>query len=203
MADFCAVFGFIAYLLTFAAILYRRCRKRLARRNFRVVKRAAPILKISRAYLLCNGDFLFLEGILLLAFLFWFLQAPLLRYGFFFVWAPPVLLGGRVFLLLLQREPEQRTNRLTGFFALFLVTFLLYKGARLVLTDTTLMHAPYLLTQQSYERFVVVPYEVDGVTFYYPAEGDRTGYDGFPGGDHRADLRLLGDTLRDGIAAGN
>nr|MCR4738698.1 hypothetical protein [Lachnospiraceae bacterium] len=58
----------------------------------------------------------------------------------------------------------------------------------------------YLVRQQDYERFPLKSYEVGGVTFYYPQTGDQTGYYGFPGGDHRAAIRLLGETLEDGIA---
>ncbi len=201
VGDFAALLGFIAYLTVCVASFVKRYRKRMKRRNFRVVNRLTPILRLSRAYLLYNSDFLFLEGVLLLSFLFWFLQAPLIRYGFFFVWAPPVLFAGRVIMLLLSGEPEDRANRITAAFAVFLAAFLCYKGIRLLMTDRQLMRAPYLLTQQDYERFDVIPYEIGGVTFYYPAEGDCTGYDGFPGGDHRADFGLLGESLRDGLRA--
>ena len=61
------------------------------------------------------------------------------------------------------------------------------------------MKPGYLFTQQYYETFAVVPYDVSGVTMYYPAEGDRTGYYGFPGGPFKADITLMGDDIRDGI----
>ena len=148
-----------------------------------------------------GGAEVFLLTVLSASFLFWLLASPLIRYGFFFVWTPPVLLCGLAVRRFVSRCSEKQIRVLTGLLALLLFVFLVYKGFRLIMTDRTLMQAPRLVTQQPYETYSVEPYEVDGVTFYAPVDGDRTGYDGFPGGDHKGGFRLLGDSLREGIAA--
>ena len=201
LADLCSFAGFILYLAAFVLSVGARYLGKKARGKKRSGSTLTPVFRISRYYLLRNSDFIFLEGVLLAAFLFWFLEAPLLRYGFFFVWTPALLLTGRLLLLLLESVTEQSARRFTFCFSLFLWALILYKGTRLILTDRALMRPEYLVRQQDYERFPVEPYEVDGVTFYYPQTGDQTGYYGFPGGDHRAMIRLLGDSLADGIAA--
>ncbi|MCR4762398.1 MAG: hypothetical protein K5696_02610 [Lachnospiraceae bacterium] len=199
VADLCSAAGYVICILVFALVPAGRRDGRPGGRPVRDAKRGAKIQRISRYDLQNSRDFLFLEGALLISFFFWFLQAPLLRFGFFFVWTPPLLMGGRLLLLLMHRLSDAGVQRIAVWCSVFLAVFLLYKGVRLVAADTSVMRVPYLFGQQEYERFEVVPYEVDGTVFYYPAEGDRTGYDGFPGGDHRAGIRLLGDSLREGI----
>ncbi len=197
LADLCALIGYLILLVRYTVTAVRNKKEQPSAADGK-----ATVISISRLYRLKDGDFLLLTGVLLAAFLFWFLEAPLIRYGFFFVWTPCTLFFGRLFLQALDRLPEEKVTGVTGFLALLLTAFLFYKGIRLIAFDTTLMRSPYLLTQQPYEHFSAVPYDVDGVTFYYPAEGDRTGYFAFPGGDHQADIRLLGEDLRDGICSG-
>ncbi len=162
---------------------------------------ACPIIQLIRTIRGKKAPvFPFTEGVLLLSFLFWFTQSPLIRYGFFFVWAPVFVIGGRLFLVLFDRLAERPAATVTRVLALMFLAFILYKGVRLVLTDGKLMRPQYLLTQQEYDRFDVFPYERDGVTFYRPVSGDQTGYAGYPGGPYEADIRLLGKNLRNGLA---
>ncbi len=104
-----------------------------------------------------------------------------------------------MFCLILHRAGERFSYSITRGLAVLLIGFLIYKGARLIMMDTSLMQPRYLLTQQEHERFEVIPYEIDGITFYMPASGDRTGYEGYPGGPYRAEIRLLGHDLREGL----
>ena len=171
----------------------------LIRRRKRRMSGGADILRMS-GYILQEGrDFVFLEGVLLISLAFWFFQAPMVRYGFFLVWSPTVIMAGMVLLYFFRKLSDSKAAGITAKAALVLAAFLLYKGVRLVMTDTTLMKPEYLFAQQDYETFAVVPYDVSGVTMYYPAEGDRTGYYGFPGGPFKADITLMGDDIRDGI----
>ena len=40
---------------------------------------------------------------------------------------------------------------------------------------------------------------MEGITFYYPAEGDRAGYDAFPSSPGRAKIELRGTVLEEGF----
>ena len=57
----------------------------------------------------------------------------------------------------------------------------------------------YLVLQKDYENFETVPYELHGYTFYYPREGDRTGYADFPASPVKSEDIFLGDTIKDGF----
>ena len=57
----------------------------------------------------------------------------------------------------------------------------------------------YLVLQKDYENFETISYELHGYTFYYPREGDRTGYVDFPASPLKAEDIFLGDTIEDGF----
>ena len=80
-----------------------------------------------------------------------------------------------------------------------LVLLAVYKGVmfgREVLGAAT---SEYLVMQQDYESFEVTEYQVDGSTFYYSTQGDRTGYDPFPSAPQKANIELRGNSLSDGL----
>ncbi len=53
--------------------------------------------------------------------------------------------------------------------------------------------------QQDYGRYALERYEAGGVTFYYPADGDRTGYDHFPSIPRQVPVLFRGDSVGDGF----
>ena len=57
----------------------------------------------------------------------------------------------------------------------------------------------YLLKQKDYENFETIPYELHGYTFYYPAQGDRTGYQDFPASPIKAEDIFRGETIEEGV----
>ena len=57
----------------------------------------------------------------------------------------------------------------------------------------------YWLYQKDYDNYEVKGYEIDGVVFYCPVEGDRVGYDSFPSSPAEAQIRLRGDGIGDGF----
>lgn len=59
----------------------------------------------------------------------------------------------------------------------------------------------YWISQKDYENFAVKACEVEGVTFYYPVEGDQTGYDAFPSSPTEPQIAFLGEGLADGFCA--
>ena len=59
--------------------------------------------------------------------------------------------------------------------------------------------ARYLVFQKDYENYETISYELHGYTFYYPREGDRTGYEDFPSSPAKAEDIFRGNTIEEGF----
>ncbi len=81
----------------------------------------------------------------------------------------------------------------------FAALFLLYKGIALGREIAGLYVNAYWIFQKDYENYETYSYEIDGVTFYCPVEGDRVGYESFPSSPTKANIALLGEGLADGF----
>lgn len=167
------LFGALAGILIFAAlVIWSICRKK---------KEAWGVL--------------FLTGISGCWFLFWLLSAPLIRYGCVFLWIFPTLLYGYLYQKISPRFDRYKLLLVA------LCLFGIYKGVmfgRELIRDAG--HAmQYLLVQQDYETFETIAYDLHGYTFYYPEEGDRTGYAVFPASPVKAEDIFTGDTIEEGF----
>ena len=78
---------------------------------------------------------------------------------------------------------------------------LAYKGAALAREISGSFVNDYWVVQKDYENYETRAYEISGVTFYCPTQGDRVGYDSFPSSPTQARIVFLGDGLEDGFAA--
>lgn len=85
--------------------------------------------------------------------------------------------------------------------SVFVVLFLLYKGFALARETAGCYVDDYWLVQKDYENYETRPYEIEGVTFYCPAEGDQVGYESFPSSPAEADIVFLGEGIADGFGA--
>lgn len=139
------------------------------------------------------ADYLHVAGVLTTCFLFWLCSAPLIRYGCVFLWLMPVLIWGYVYLKISPR---------TDHYKLYLIVLIMvgtYKigafGAEAAKSATT----EYLVLQKDYENFETISCEINGYTFYYPIEGDRTGYKDFPSLPLKKKIIFRGDDLKDGF----
>lgn len=139
------------------------------------------------------ADFLHIAGTLTVCFLFWLLSAPLIRYGCVFLWLCPVLIWGYVYLKL---SPHLDRFKL---YLIALVVFGVYKLAAFGIEVSTEATTQYLISQKDYENFETVAYELHGYTFYYPKEGDRTGYQDFPAAPVKAEDIFRGETIKEGF----
>lgn len=139
------------------------------------------------------ADFLHVAGTIMFCFLFWLLTAPLIRYGCVFLWLLPVLVWGYLYLKVSpQLDRFKIYVILAGAFCLYKLTAFgmeVYNGAT----------AEYLIYQKDYENFETAAYELHGITFYYPVEGDRTGYRDFPASPIKAEDIFLGNRIEDGF----
>ncbi len=139
------------------------------------------------------ADFLHISGTLILCFLFWLLSAPLIRYGCVFLWLAPVLVWGYAYLKI-----SPHLDRFKIYF-IVLVLFAVYKLAAFGVETGRSATTAYLISQKDYENFETVPYMLHGYTFYYPKEGDRTGYRDFPASPGKAEDIFRGKTIEEGF----
>jgi hypothetical protein len=139
------------------------------------------------------GERLFLTGTLGVCFLFWLTSAPLIRYGCIFLWLFPVLVWGSLYLEITPGFDRYRLMKAV------LLLVCIYKAGAFTAETVKNASPAYLLKQKDYENFETVAYELHGYTFYYPAEGDRTGYQDFPAAPVKAEDIFLGDTIEEGF----
>ena len=123
------------------------------------------------------------------SFLFWLFSAPLMRYGYAYVLLLVFLTVGMIF-------DKINTN-------LWIIIVFGAYGVYKLFTQMDYIvdskDAPYYIWQQDYNTYELNAYEVDGITFYAPASGDRTGYESFPAAPRSNHFKLRGQALEDGF----
>lgn len=141
-------------------------------------------------------DTLLVMGTMGMSFLFWLASAPLIRYGCIYLWVFPSLVWG---FLYLRVSPGLDRYKLLAIMLLLAGT---YKAGAFTIETLKSVTGKYLLCQKDYENFETVSYEIEGYTFYYPKEGDRTGYEDFPASPVKAEILFRGDTIEEGFKSG-
>lgn len=141
-----------------------------------------------------------LQATVALSFLFWLFTSPLIRYGCVYVYLTPAVVFGGMLCRLAEAGGSRRRQRcLYGICTAAVSLLLLYKAAALAGEIAGSFENRYWILQKDYENYEVCAYEIEGVTFYYPAEGDRVGYDSFPSSPAVAEIRFLGEDLAEGF----
>lgn len=137
-------------------------------------------------------DVVLVLGMLNCSYLFWQFSAPLMRYGYAYVLLIDFMTVGWL-LIRLNRDRLQKlvyfALLLYGAYKVFALGSYIY-GCRL---------QDYYIWQADYGTYELESYEIEGITFYKPVTGDRTGYDLFPAAPTQPDLELRGDGLKDGF----
>ena len=164
----------------------------------------SKVFEISHRSMLSMADFLTIGGTLIGCFAFWFLSAPLIRYGIVYVWLLPAVILGRTFILAYNRlfEEEVKDTVVKAFVIVFLAWFI-YKCAIVALEDNRHFNPEYLLRQQDYGSYEVDTFKMGDETFYYPVSGDQVGYDPFPSATHdiTGEVELIGGEIKEGFKA--
>ena len=149
-----------------------------------------PLIKKKREQL----PVLFTIGVVNVCFVFWMATSPLVRYGCVFLWLTAVLDWGYVYVTWIQRLDRGRI-------ALVLVILLgIYKTGTFCLENIREFTPDYFVMQKDYEHFDTIAYDMHGYTFYYPKEGDRTGYDAFPAAPWQKEDIFIGETIQEGLS---
>ncbi len=163
-------------------------------------KKVAQVFNLSHRKSVSVSDFLFIVAICYLALGYWLLSSPLVRYGCVYLWLPATIIIGRFVIVLYNRLELAKNPWLYKSIAIILIGFIVFKMNVLIIEDVPRFRAGYLLSQQDYNSYELKSKEIGGITFYYPEEGDRTGYDPFPAAPHLESFRLLGSELKNGFA---
>lgn len=146
-------------------------------------------------------DIMFAAVVVGCSFLFWLFSAPLIRYGCVYVWlTAPLTWGGIALWLFGEKQGEKGfvgTLWRMGYLCIGLAGC--YKLAAFGKEIVQAYTPQYVICQKDYENFETEEYEIEGVTFYYPTEGDRTGYDAFPASPVKAQIELRGSGIEDGF----
>jgi len=159
------------------------------------------VFELSSRSMMATADFLTIGGTLIGCLLFWFISAPLIRYGIVYVWLTPAVIIGRLFIVINNRISKDLREMILKIIVGLFAFWMFFKCVNLVIEDCSRFNARYLVDQQDYGTYETKTFELGDVTFYYPAEGDRIGYAPFPGAtnDVSENVKLIGNTIREGF----
>lgn len=143
------------------------------------------------------------QGTVAASFLFWLCTSPLIRYGCVWVYLTSAVVFGGIYEAVMYLSEGSRGWRLAAGRAVSAVVILIlvYKGLALCRGIAGSYVNDYWFVQKDYENYETRPYEIEGLTFYCPVEGDQAGYDSFPSSPQEAEIELLGEGIGDGFAA--
>ena len=145
-------------------------------------------------------DFSFVFGVFSVSALFWFLSAPLIRYGYAYVVALPLVTFGYFFLRFMNGKTGRvQADKLYRIFAVALILFFATRVKGLCENIARTYKQPYYLMQTDYEDCEAVTEEVDGFIFYVPTDRAQIGYYKFPSSLLVWPIELRGDTIEDGF----
>ena len=160
----------------------------------------AIVILIKRHYK--QLDMLLVMITLVCSYAFWQTSAPLMRYGYAYVLLLVLIVLGWclenvVPCQIMSSFKARKLCHMTVYFVFFVYgIYKIYVMAEYVY-NTRL--AEYYIWQEDYGVYEVESYEVQGVTFYYPVSGDRTGYEPFPSSGAKVDLEFRSDSIEDGF----
>ncbi len=186
---------YIGYVIYFLIAALGRKNEKI--RNFGKGK----VFELSSRSMMATADFLTIGGTLIGCLLFWFISAPLIRYGIVYVWLTPAVILGRLFIVINNRISKDLREMVLKIIVGLFTFWMFFKCVNLVIEDCSRFNARYLVDQQDYGTYETKTFELGDVTFYYPAEGDRIGYEPFPGAtnDVSENVKLIGNTIREGF----
>lgn len=137
-------------------------------------------------------DTLLVIGCILLSYSFWQCSAPLIRYGYAYVLLLDFLMLGQV----LHRLGWNKMQNIVYFMLLLYGAYKVYAIGQYIY-DTRLVQT--YVKQADYGTYEMKSYNVGEYVFYYPASGDRSGYEFFPASTVKMDIELRGEGLEDGF----
>lgn len=189
-----ALVAIVIYIVCFLYFLLAASERKTHKLNNKV-------FEISHRSMLNLADFLTIGATLIGCMIFWFMSAPLIRYGIVYVWLVVAVIFGRMFILLSNRVDKKAKDYMLKVFVALLALWIVFKGINLIRDEYPRFNAKYFLAQQDYGTYETKTFEISGVTFYYPAEGDQIGYEPFPAATHDLsdEMEFIGKNIHDGF----
>jgi hypothetical protein len=139
-------------------------------------------------------DELLVLGSVLASYVFWQTSAPLLRYGYAYIILTILITIGIIW------ENVASFIKVSNMIAyIMLIIMIVIKGMSFAVYVYGNASQPYYVEQKDYGKYDLESYTVNGVTFYYPTEGDRVGYDYFPAIPVKTDIVFRGDDITSGF----
>ncbi len=139
------------------------------------------------------------------SFLFWLCTSPLIRYGCVYVYLLPAVVFGTVYdgLMSAAESKEETVLAKVCRRGVWVAVWFLfgYKCAAFGGEIAGSFVNDYWIVQKDYENYETQPYEMNGVTFYYPVKGDQTGYEAFPSAPAKTEVKFMGTCIEDGFCA--
>jgi uncharacterized membrane protein YbaN (DUF454 family) len=135
-------------------------------------------------------DELLVLGSVIASYVFWQTSAPLLRYGYAYVILTILITIGLFWKNAANKIAYVMIIAMTAIKAVSFISYV-YENA----------NQPYYVYQKTYGKYELESYVVNGVTFYYPTEGDQVGYDYFPAIPAKTDIIFRGDDISSGFNA--
>ena len=161
------------------------------------------VILIVRKYIqkrIVDFNFSFIFVTFTVSTVFWFVSAPLIRYGYAYVVAMPLVTFGFFYLRIMeQRWIQPYVDRIHFIFCGVVVLFLLTRVKGVGENILRSYHQPYYIHQMDYEDGDAVTRVVDGIVFYVPTDRALIGYEKFPSSVFPWPIELRGDTIEDGF----
>lgn len=161
----------------------------------------AKVFEISKRSMLNHADFLTIGATLIGCLIFWFLSAPLIRYGVVYVFLTPAVILGRLFIVIVNHMSDRHRQIVLRCATAAICIWVFYKGFNLIREDIPRFDPVYIVKQQDYGTYEISGFTLGNVTIYYPTYGDQIGYYPFPAATHDlvGEVVLLGDDIKGGF----
>lgn len=190
-------------LLTVAAVLlgsvYLLCRMAVMIRNMKNGRQESNTYDKKKLWN-PEWDFPLTFCVFVISTFFWFVSAPLIRYGYAYVTVVPLLTFGYFFLQLMKNHIFKKYEKVVHMvFCLAVIGFLFTRITGLGNDVARTWKEPYYFAQTDYVDGDAEIRVVDGITFYVPTELGHIGYKKFPSSVFAIPFELRGESIEDGF----
>ena len=128
---------------------------------------------------------------------FWFMTAPLVRYGYGYLTCVPLLTDSFLCMEMVEKSRDRRSLYIA--YIAVLVVISLYRVKTVGYDILATIREPYYLEQKDYIDWPAERYELDGHTIYVPKQDALIGYNLFPASLLSIDVQMRGDSFEDGF----
>ena len=145
-------------------------------------------------------DFGLVFAVFSISTVFWFISAPLVRYGYAYITVVPLLMFGQLFIVGCSiKRLQAYAGYIHKAFCVILLCFLLTRFSGLITDIQRTWKEPYYFAQTDYVDGDAEIRVVDGITFYVPTELGHIGYKKFPSSVFAIPFELRGESIEDGF----